>query len=438
MRKKILMLIAPTLVALTAFAQPRPDLSGIDSLFRLLEQHNKFMGAAAMIENGEIIFHQAYGYADEAAKVKADAGTVYRIGSVTKTFTAVMVLQLVDEGKLRLNDKLEKYFPGLEGGQQITIEHLLRHRSGLYSLTSDSAYLNYYTQPQTRQEMFGRMMKHGLQFAPGEKMDYSNTNYILLGWLVEDLSGKTYAELLQQKIAKPLGLTHTFAMQAERGFAATSYQWEGDRWKPEPFTHMSVPGGAGHMYSTAEELLRFYHALFSGKLISAAALKQMTTLTDMFGMGLFAMPFYEHQGLGHTGGIDGFRTVAIYFPDEKVGVSVCSNALNYNQNEILIGMLSRYFGKPWQMPVIEHIDVDESLLDGYAGTYTAEGFPLKLTIRHRNGKLFGQGTGQPEFPLEARSGDTFVFENAGISITFKDGKLHLKQGAVKLEMSREE
>ncbi len=425
-------------IALFLTGNAQPKQTRLDSLFRLLETNQKFMGTVALMQDDQITFNHAYGFAEVSEKLPAGPGTVYRIGSITKTFTAVMILQMVDKGKLALDDKLEQFFPFIDGADKITIDQMLRHRSGLFSLTSDSAYMGYHTQPQTRQQLLSRIREYRLQFAPDEKVEYSNTNYLLLGWLLEDLSGMSYAQLLQQEIAKPLGLKYTYSTNPGNGFAATSYNWNGNNWVNETFTHMSVPGGSGNIYSTAEELLVFYHALFSGRLISETSLKNMMELKDNFGLGVFDMPFYEYKGFGHTGGIDGFRSVTIYFPEQKVGVAVCSNALNYNQNEIIISLLSHAFGRPWQLPVVEQAQVEEKVLETYAGTYSAEGFPLKLTIRHRNGKLFGQGTGQPEFPLEARSADTFVFDNAGINITFRDGKLHLRQGTIKLEMSREE
>lgn len=433
---KLFLLLITVAVATLTHAQP--GLEKIDSLFRLLEKHNKFMGSAAMMKDGRLIYNQAFGFADVGQNIPASTNTSYRIGSISKTFTAVMVLQMVDEGKLSLDDPLEKYFPGIEGASRISLEQMLRHRSGLFSLTSDSAYKGFYTQPQSRQQLLNRIKEYRLQFAPDEKMEYSNTNYLLLGWLLEDLSGMSYDKLLQQKIAEPLGLKHTFVVNPAKDREVVSYSWDGTQWKVVPFTDLSIPGGAGNIYSTAEELMTFYHALFNGRLISEASFSRMTQFRNNFGMGVFAMPFYEHKGLGHTGGIDGFRSVAVYYAEEKVGAAVCANALNYNQNDILIAILNEVFGKDWKLPDINEAKIDVAILASYAGTYAAEGFPLKLTIRQREGKLYGQGTGQPEFPLEACSEDTFVFDNAGLSITFKDGKLHLKQGAIKLEMSKEE
>lgn len=438
MKKISLMMLLWVLSAATLLAQALPRQTKLDSLFVLLENHHKFMGSVALMRDGVITFSNTYGLADVESKVPAGPNTVYRIGSVTKTFTAVMVLQMAEQGKLSVDDKLAKYFPGIEGSEKISLADMLRHRSGLFSLTSDSTYMAFHTTAQTRKALLDRMLQYKLQFEPDAKLEYSNTNYILLGWILEDLSRKSYAQLLREKIVLPLGLKHTFATKPEHGFAATSYNWDGKQWLAESFTDMSVPGGAGNIYSTPEDLLQFYHALFSGKLLSDASLKLMTELRDMFGFGLFNMPFFEHKGLGHTGGIDGFRSVAVYYPEEKVGAAVCANALNYNHNDILIAILSEAFGKDWKLPDINEAKVDVAILASYAGTYAAEGFPLKLTIRQREGKLYGQGTGQPEFPLEARSEDTFVFDNAGLSITFKDGKLHLKQGAIKLEMSKEE
>ncbi|MBK9291658.1 MAG: serine hydrolase [Bacteroidetes bacterium] len=395
------------------------------------------MGAAAIMRSDSLIYHGAWGYANIEDSVPADSGTVYRIGSVSKTFTAVMAMQMMEAGLLAPDDKLARFFPQLDGADRITIDHMLRHRSGLFSLTSDSAYTEFYTKAHSRRQLLERIATYRLQFEPGSRMEYSNTNYLLLGWLLEDLSGLSFAELLQRRIAKPLGLKYTFAEAPHHGIAARSYSPEGQAWKLEEATHMSIPGGAGNICSTPQELLVFYHALFSGRLISAQSLAQMTDLQDNFGYGLFFMPFYDLRGYGHTGGIDGFRSVAVYFPESRTGAAICSNALNYNQNEILIAMLSHAFGRKWQLPVFDQIEVSEQVLESYVGTYAADGFPLKLTIRHRNGRLFGQGTGQPEFPFEARSESTFVFDAAGLSITFSDGKLFLRQGGLRLEMSRE-
>jgi CubicO group peptidase (beta-lactamase class C family) len=216
---------------------------------------------------------------------------------------------------------------------------------------------------------------------------------------------------------------------------ASSFEYADGKWIELPETDMSIPHGAGAVISSTPDLTAFISALFNGKLISESSLKFMTTLKDGFGLGLFKIPFYEHSAFGHNGGIDGFSSSLAYFPEEKVSIAFCSNALNYPMNDILIGLLSCYFEKPYTIPDFKTVLLPGENLTTYEGEYTSEQLPLVITVKRDGDKLTAQATGQPSFPLSAVSETEFRFDQAGIVMIFSisatgeaDGFI-LKQGA---------
>src|SRR5690606_17415340 len=167
----------------TGFAQTF-DKEKLDSYFDALEANDKFMGSAAIAKNGEIIYTKAIGYSDVESKTKPDANTKYRIGSISKTFTAVLVLKAAEEKKLNLNHTIHKYFPNIANSKKITISNLLNHRSGIHNFTNDDIYLEYNTQPKTEAEMVAIIAEGGSDFEPGTKAEYSNSNYVLLSFIL--------------------------------------------------------------------------------------------------------------------------------------------------------------------------------------------------------------------------------------------------------------
>lgn len=418
-----------------------PSGSPVDSLINQLIRHDKFMGSIAILDKGEITYARACGYADIERQIPSGTETIYRIGSVTKMFTATMVYQLFGEKKLTPEMKLSAWFPQLPDANEITLEQMLLHRSGLWSVTSDPGYLEWNVAPKTQTEILEMIQQHPPLFAPGTESRYSNSNYILLGYILEDATGKSYQENLKERILDKAGLVRTSyggTTDPSRG-ESYSYRYEDGAWAKENETHMSIPHGAGAMVSTPSELVRFIEALFSHKLISEPLLAGMTTVEGDFGKGIFPMTFEDMKGFGHTGGIDGFSSVLLTFPEKELSIAICSNGLSYSQNEILKGVLSLYLGMPYEIPGFKVAGVPAEKLKSYEGVYAAEDFPLKLTIRYDGQQLTGQGTGQAAFPLEASSEQEFRFDQAGIRITFTEpGKMQLKQGGLDLTFTREE
>jgi D-alanyl-D-alanine carboxypeptidase len=436
--KKIFTVLALT-CSLYAVAQDF-DRQKMDSLFKLVEKHNKGMGSFAIHKQGEPVYRNTIGYSDISKGTKANAHTKYRIGSISKTFTAAMILQLVEEEKLSLDTRLSKFYPEIPNAESISIEDLLRHQSGLFNFTSEDAYLDYMEEPKSKEELLAIFKAQEPVFEPGEKNDYSNTNYVLLSFILEDVDGKSYAQILKNRITQPLNLENTYyGRKIDSGNAeAYSYQKKKD-WQPATETHLSIPLGAGGIVSTPSDLNTFFTALFEGKVLKPEAFEKMKSLKNGFGMGLFSYPFNDKKLYGHTGGIDGFNSMSTYYPQEGLAVTYIFNGTDLSPNDILIGALSIYWGLDYTLPSFEPgIEVSREKLEEYVGTYGSESFPLEVKIFIEDETLMGQATGQPSFPLEAYAEDKFQFTRAALKLEFNPeaGKLTLFQGGGAYELTR--
>lgn len=403
----------------------------LDKYFSSLEENNRFMGSVAIAKGGEIIYSKVIGFSDVASQKKSDAVTKYRIGSISKTFTAALVMKAVEEKKLSLTHTLDKYFPAIKNAQSITISNLMNHRSGIHNITDDPAYLQYNTTEKTQKEMLDLIVQAGSDFAPDAKASYSNSNYLLLTYILEKVYKKKYAEILSEKIIKPHGLSNTYAGGKTDLSKNESFSFRYDQeWKKEAETHLSIPAGAGAIVSTPSDILKFANALFNGQVISTSSLERMKEIRDNYGRGLFQYPFNEKRFYGHTGGIDGFSSVFGYSPEEKVSFAITSNGTATDINGISIVLLSEVFGVPYEIPAFSSYNPAPEELEQYVGIYSSSQLPLKITIAITEKGLTGQATGQPSFPLEASAKDVFRFDRAGVVIEFAPAQkqLTLKQG----------
>jgi D-alanyl-D-alanine carboxypeptidase len=397
----------------------------LDSLFNILAEKNKAMGSVAISKEGKLIYSKAIGYSFVSDKEKKPSTilTRYRIGSISKMFTATMIFQLMEEGKITLNSTLNTWYPQIPNAEKITIGQMLNHHSGIHSFTDDPEYMTWMTSPKTEKELVEIICAKKAEFQPGEKGAYSNSNFYLLSCIIEKITGKSYPENLKNRITSKIGLKNTYYGGKTNLAGNECYSYEFDQtWKQQPETDMSIPSGAGALVSTPSDLVRFIEALFSLKLVSEKSLAQMKTLTDGIGMGMFQFPFNEKKAFGHNGGIDGFVSNLAYFPEDKVAVSYCSNGMVYPMNDILIGILSIYFNRDYKLPTFNTLSLKAEELDKYTGVYSSTQLPLKITITKDGTVLKGQATGQPPFPLEATAPDTFKFEKAGLRMEFEPDK----------------
>ena len=391
--------------------------SQLDSLFQILDANNQAMGSIAILKDGNLEYENAIGFKSFADSIPADTNTLYKIGSITKTYTATLVMQLVENDKLQLDQKLSDFYPQVRNADSISIEMLLKHRSGIFNFTAEEGYLDRAEKPTSKQEILDRIFSFKSDFEPGSQFQYSNSNYLLLTFILEDITDQSYQQLLQEKIVDKLSLKNTyFDFPDTRTFSYLP----ADPWNKEMDTDASVPRGAGSIVSTAGEVAKFYHALFNEKLVSQQSLQKMKKIQDGYGMALVKMPFYDKTSYGHGGGIDGFQSRAAYFPESNVTIAYLTNGVNYPLNDVIIKSLEIFFEKDFTYPDFSNMyKHSSSELNAFTGTYSSDQFPLDIDIMHKDGQLKGQATGQPEFPLRSVAKNTFEFKQAGLKIEFK-------------------
>ncbi|SFQ79200.1 serine hydrolase domain-containing protein [Hymenobacter arizonensis] len=408
------------LAALPAGAQ-HLNTGKLDSLLTSLATHDKLMGSLALSRDGQVVYSRAFGPQQLRPAGSAPAATRYQVGSVTKMFTAVMIFQLIEEGKLTLATPLATFFPHLPNAQAITVDQLLSHRSGLYSFTSDSAWVSGHLSAQTPAQLLQLIGQGRPDFAPGTRAAYNNSGYVLLGYIIERLTKQSYAQALRRRVVARAGLVHTYDGGTEKPHpqAARGYHVGPTGWESTAAASLRIAGGAGALVSTPTDLTRFLEALFAGRLVSAASLRQMQTIRDGYGRGLFARPFETRQGYGHTGGIDDFVALTTYFPAEHLAVALCTNGQNYSPHEALAGALRIYFDQPYRLPTFAGSGgvPAPADLDRYAGTYASAQIPgLKITMTRRGTTLISEATGQGAVTLDSQGAGLFTFEQGNNSI----------------------
>lgn len=439
MKTKFTVAFILTLACLVGFSQSF-DKAKLDSYFDALAKNNKFMGSVAVLKDGQQLYARSVGFSEVEAQKAADEYTKYRIGSISKTFTSVLIFKAVEEGKLELNQTIDKFFPSVLNAEKITVSHLLYHRSGIHSFTDNKDYLSWCTQAKSEAELLDIIVQGGSDFDPNAKAMYSNSNYVLLTFILEKVFNDSYASLLQKYIAQPLALKNTFLGKKidPSNNEAHSYRFS-EGWNLEPETDMSVPLGAGAVVSTPSDLVKFGRALLTGQLLRPESLEQMKTVNEKYGAGLFKVPFFEHVGYGHTGGIDGFSSVLTYFPDVDVCYALTSNGTNYVNNNISLAVLSAVYGKPFEIPQFTSYSVSSEELDQYLGTYASPDIPLKIIISKNDKTLMAQATGQNAFPYEAIAKHKFIFEQAGAVLEFvpEENKMILRQGGKDFTFTKE-
>lgn len=401
------------------------DYKKLDQYLTNLVDNDKAMLSVAIHQGGKLVYEYAGGFSDEKRQNKLSTDSKFRIGSITKTYTAVVVLKLAEQGKLSLEDKLSKYFPEVADSDNISIKQLLRHESGLFNFTNAPEYLDYMYQAQSNEQLMKKVLSYDAVFQSGTSQEYSNTNFLLLGFIAEKITGKSLTQLIAEIVTEPLGVKSTYLSSkntVEDG-EVWSYRYQGD-WQPLPNTHLSIPQGAGAVVSNAEDVSLFLTKLFSGKILTEASLAKMTEMKQHLGLGVMEFPFYDRRAIGHNGGIDGFNSNASYFAKDKVSAVVLSNGINYNFNDILIAVLSAQFDKPFEVPEFSNAQValTKLQLGSYTGDYSSDYLPLDIKVFMQDETLMAQASGQGAFELTSFSDTEFRFEPAGITIKFTADK----------------
>lgn len=428
-----------------ARGQSDPDFAALDRYVDTLAAHDRAMGVLHVSSGDSTIYSRAIGMAALETPTPATPERRYRIGSISKSFTAAVVMALVEEEELRLDDKLAGYFPSVPDAADITIRQLLAHRSGINSITDAEDLLAWKDDPVPRDSMLARMARRAPVFAPGTQTGYSNSNYILLTYLIEDLTGRSYPEALEEYVLAPLALERTTAdalVDLAEGHAL-GYYWGPSGWERATDTHPSVPLGAGAIAATAEDVARFYRGLLTGRVVGDSALAQMLTLGEdppHMGLGVFPMPFGDKRGYGHNGSIDGFQSQAGYWPADSLAVVWLGNATRTTPNDIMIAALSASYGQEVAIPDFNPrtVEPEGAYLDSLAGTYTSSEFPLDIELTNGDGVLVAQASGQAAFPLTALEGNVFWYESGSIYLHFPEpGVMDFEQRGLQVRFTRD-
>lgn len=422
------------------------DNAKLDQYLELLEAHDKAMFSIAIVENGKPIYQKSIGFADSENNQRANKDTQYRIGSITKIYTSTMIFQLIDEGKLSLDTKLSKFYPNVKNADKITISMLLNHRSGIHNFTSTPEYPAYMSQLKTKAEMVNLIENLDSDFKPNSRAKYSNSAYVLLGFVIEDITKDTYANQLYKRIAARLNLERTVygGPINVRDNQAKSYARDTKGWSPA--TDMSIPHGAGAIISTPTEVALFLSSLLKGELVSADSLTKMKEINQGFGRGLLKFPFHAKTAYGHNGGIDSFSSITGSFEEDSLTFALTSNGMNYVLNDINIAVLSIYYGLPFDIPDFnkQPVELSERDLIKYEGLFSSKAMPLKITLKVNKGQLTAQATGQRALSLTPYSTSEFRFEPAGIVMIFEAdasevdySTFQLQQGGGKFKFNRD-
>ncbi|MBV9961988.1 MAG: serine hydrolase [Parafilimonas sp.] len=428
---KIIFIISFITILFNSKAQQQTDsiTQQLDQYLLAANKVNKFNGNALIAQNGKILLQKSYGYKNFAAHVLNDSNTIFQIGSVTKQFTAAVILKLQEEGKLSVNDKLNKYFPQFKYANEITIENLLSHTSGIYNYTNDigeedSAIVCNTVDKQLALDM---MFKHDLDFKPGTQFRYNNSGYYLLGMIIEKVTGKSYEQNVRDIIFTPLQMDHSlfdFKHSADTNIA-TGYQVLNDSIQKEASAwrwDSTVSYAAGAIWSTTNNMYKWAQAIANKKILSAESWKAMfTPHFQKYGYGVFIDSVFGKQTISHGGGIPGFIAYLCYYPHENVSIILLNNEGDFGEalNGISTNISAIIFHKPYKLMSNISVKLPDSFLKKYVGRYD---FDKKhhAYVSLENGQLqieAPQG-GLPKSPLYAEDETNFYLKIINARIEF--------------------
>src|SRR5918993_155343 len=371
---------------------PSGFAAGADALLARHYPQDAPGAVAIVVKDGRPVFRRAYGLADLEFGILLEADMVFRIGSVTKQFTAAAILQLVDAGKLTLDDDVAKYVEGYDtGGRRVTIEHLVTHTSGIPNYTELDEWAAHLRDELTPRQILDMIRVKPHEFEPGTQFKYSNSGYLLLGLVIEKVSGRPYADYIRQMVL-PLGMPQTMyddpLLLIPR--RARGYEWESDEWRNAPYIGMSQPFSAGALVSTVDDLALWNTAIERGRLLSEssrarwfAPFRLASGRTTGYALGWSVT---THEGLAvaeHGGGIQGFASCVVRIPSERVYVAVLSNNGASRPRTVARQLAAVAIGRPFRDPPL--VVVPGPTLETYVGTYEmADGEQIRIaTVRNR-------------------------------------------------------
>jgi len=375
-----------------------------------------FTGAVLVMKENKILLKKGYGLADREWNISNTPETKFRIGSITKQFTATCILQLAEQGKLNLEDKLSKFIPSFPKGDSVTIHMLLNHTSGIANYTAQKDFLNLATLSLTKDSVIAFIKSKPFSFSPGTKFQYTNSGYFLLGYIIEKVSGETYADYVQQNIFNKIGMKNSGADKLDSilPMRARGYNSNRNKITNADFISLDWPFSAGILFSTVEDLYKWDRALYTTIILSNNSKQKMfTPYKSNYGYGIIIDSMQKHFRIWHNGGIPGFISNISRYVNDDVCVIVLGNTEVIQNNTLPItdviaeGLASIVFDLPVETPY-EHkeVKIDPSILDKYVGKYSAG---LTLEVIKKNNKLYRHRDGTPDIELKPESNTKFFY-----------------------------
>ena len=335
----------------------------IDELMRLYHSYGQFNGAVLVAEGGRVIYRKGFGSANMEWNIPVEPDTKFRLGSITKQFTAMLILQMVEQGKIKLDGKLSDYLPDYrkDTGERITTHQLLNHTSGIPSYTSQPGFFaDVSRNPYSVPDFVKKYASRDLEFEPGAKFSYNNSGYFLLGAIIEQIAGKPYEQVLKENVLDPLGMKNTGYDHHDRIIPkrAAGYRKAPKGYENAPYLDMSIPYAAGSMYSTVDDLFLWDQALYGDKLLSGTYKELMFKPNlENYAYGWVVAKISLSQTkevvstLAHGGGINGFNTLLLRLVDRKHTIVLLDNtSQGRSQNSIGTAITNILYGQPYDLP----------------------------------------------------------------------------------------
>lgn len=355
----------------------------------------RFNGVALVVHKNNVILNKGYGFSDMNSQMPNTPDTRFPILSITKTFTATIILRLQDEKKLSVDDKLTKYFPDYPEGSKITIHHLLTHSSGIYNYSNDvgeedSAIVNY---PVSKERVLSHFRDKPLNFPPGKYYSYNNSGFFLLGLIIEKVTGKPYETVVREYIFTPLGMTQSgFDFNGlPKTIKAQGYQfWDSEKAIPYKHFDSTFAYATGAIYSTTNDMLKWSRAITDGEILTPKTWKlAFGPKIQNYGYGWQTGEFSGKKYVKHSGGYPGYMSEFIYYPDENLTIVLLNNFGTYGENVWAVGMgiSSAVFGLPYdQWKLRKKVTVAKDVLQSHTGKYKYQRSTIEVKLE--NDKLF--------------------------------------------------
>jgi CubicO group peptidase (beta-lactamase class C family) len=400
----------------------------VDAFLQPLLDEDLISGSVLIARNGKIELAKGYGPANREYDAPCEADTVYRLASMTKSFTATAIMMLQEREQLSVEDTLDKYIPDYPRGDAIKLHHLLTHTSGVVNYSKLPDHYKAWTMPHTLDEVIARFKDEPLQFEPGERWGYSNSGYVLLTRVIEQVSGTSYEEFLEQNIFEPLGMQHT-AMDSHVTVIpkrATGHYNFGDGILQAPYLNIEFTSGAGGMCSTVRDLYAFDRALYTDALVSQAGLTTMFTPVEQdYGYGWFVRDENGHKLIEHIGGINGFLTMLRRYVDDDVTVITLFNYVSTFARDVNRGLAAIALGQEYRPVLIpDGVEVPADRLKGLAGSYRLMDSALEVSFE--NGKLWVKGDDLDRSEAIPQNENRFYIRQANAVLNFQreeDGRV---------------